>query len=145
MDLTAEDLENALDFPLAGWASCETLYGCDPPNPILSKDSAVALLINLAPTTMFYRGEDQDPLSIALRDAHAKKVPNNAWAKMEVNGKMAPTIPGVRKASVREPLQVLGNPHQKRVSRNGELRCDSQIWGIHKSIRRSIIWTGWHA
>ena len=111
---------------------------------------------------MFYRGEDQDPLSIALRDAHATKVPNSEWATMDVNGKLVPTMegrpytiyrlnprerrdhpirsgpwafrvgpeasgalaqyvqgtpekmpPGVRKASVRELLQVLENPHQK--------------------------------
>ena len=89
-----EDLQNALDFPLAGWAPYEALYGRAPPNPILSKDSAVALLINLAPTTIFYRGEDQDPLSIALRDAHATKVPNSEWATMDVNGKLVPTMEG---------------------------------------------------
>ena len=74
LDLTAEDIQNALDSPLAGWAS----YGeFSPPNPVLSHDSAVKLLLNLAPDTIFYRGGDQDPLSIALRGANAVKVPNN--------------------------------------------------------------------
>ena len=62
MDLTAADLQNAMDFPLAGWAKCEVLYGCAPPEFVLSKDSAAALLIHDSPDTVFYRGEDQDPL-----------------------------------------------------------------------------------
>ena len=83
-----------MDFPLAGWAPYEALYGCAPPKPVLSRDSAVASLINNAPTTIFYRGEDQDPLSIALRDAKATKVPNSEWATMDVNGKLDPIMEG---------------------------------------------------
>ena len=48
MDLAADDLQNAVDFPLAGWAPYEALYGCAPPNPVLPKDSTIALLINNA-------------------------------------------------------------------------------------------------
>ena len=117
--------------------------------------------MNQAPSTVFYRGNDADPLSIALRDAKATKVPNSEWAAMDVNGKSVPTMegrpytiyrlknrerrdhpiesgpwafrvgpdasgalaqyvsapnvtpPGVRKVSIREILQVLGNPNQK--------------------------------
>ena len=162
MDLTAEDLQNAMDLPLAGWAKYEALYGCAQPKFVLFKDSAAALLIHDSPDTICYRGEDQDPLSIALCDAHASKVPNSEWATMDVNGKLVPTMegrpytifrllhrercgrpiaggpwafrvgpeasgalaqyvqgtpdrlpPGVRKASLRELLQVLENPNQK--------------------------------
>ena len=77
MDLTAEDLQNAANFPLAGWALYEDLYGCAQPIPVLSADCAVALSVNNAPSTVFYRGDDEDPLSIALRDAKATKVPNS--------------------------------------------------------------------
>ena len=77
MDITADDLQNAMDFPLAGWAPYEALYGCAPPNFVLSKDSTVALLLNNSPKTIFYRGADEDPLSIALRDAKATKVPDS--------------------------------------------------------------------
>ena len=94
MDLTAEDLKNAANSPLAGWAPREVLFGCAPPNPVLSKDSTIALLMNSAPSTVFYRGEDEDPLSIALRDAKATKVPNSEWATMDVNGKSVPTMEG---------------------------------------------------
>ena len=62
MDLTAVDLQNAMDLPLAGWAKYEVLYGCAQPKFVLFKDSAAALLIHDSPDTIFYRGEDQDPL-----------------------------------------------------------------------------------
>ena len=83
MDVTVDDIQNALDYPLAGWAPYETLYGGAPPDPVLAKDSKVALLINHAPTTMFYRGDDQDTLSLALRDSMAMKVPNSEWTTMD--------------------------------------------------------------
>ena len=94
MGLTAEDLQNAANLPLAGWAPYEDLYGCAPPTPVLSKNSTVALLMNDAPTTVFYRNNDEDPLSIALRDAKATKVPNSEWTTMDVNGKLVPTMGG---------------------------------------------------
>ena len=92
MDITAEDVQNALDYPLVGWAPYKDLYGCAPPDPVLAKDSKVALLIKHASTTMFYRGEDQDTLSLALRDAMAMKVPNSEWTTMDVHGKLVPTM-----------------------------------------------------
>ena len=94
MDLTAEDLQNAVNSPLDGWAPYEVLFGRAPPISVLSKDSAIALLVNNAPSTVFYRGNDEDALSIALRDAHATKVPNSEWAAINVNGILVPTVEG---------------------------------------------------
>ena len=53
MDVGLQGLQDAANFPLAGWASYKELYGCDPPTPILSKDSAVALLMHDDPQTEF--------------------------------------------------------------------------------------------
>ena len=53
MDITAQDLQNAANFPLAGWAPYTDLYGCDQPTPILPNDSTVALLMNGASQTVF--------------------------------------------------------------------------------------------
>ena len=75
MDTTADDLQNAMDVPLAGWAPYESLYGCAPPNSVLPKYSTIALMLNQAPTTVYYRGNGEDPLSFALRDAKATKSP----------------------------------------------------------------------
>ena len=50
--------------------------------------------MNNAPSTVFYRGDDEDPLSIALRDAQSTKVPNSEWATMDVNGKLVPSMEG---------------------------------------------------
>ena len=54
MDLTAEDLQNAMDLPLAGWAKYEVLYVCAQPKFVLSKASAAALLIHDSPNTICY-------------------------------------------------------------------------------------------
>ena len=120
----------------------------------------MALLLNGDPQTVFYRRNDEDTLSIALRGSNAEKVPNSNWASMDALGKLVPTMegrpytiyrlpararcdhpiatgpwalrlgpdasgalgqytsapqkmaPGIRKASIREVLQVLGNPEQ---------------------------------
>ena len=54
MDITAQGPQNAMNSPLAGWAPYNDLFGCDQPIPILPKDSAVALLMNDAPKTVFF-------------------------------------------------------------------------------------------
>ena len=94
MDITTADLRNAVNFPLGGWAPYESLYGCAPPNYVLSKDSTIALMLKQAPATAYYRGNDEDPLSFALRDAKATKVPNGEWTTMDVNGNRVPTMEG---------------------------------------------------
>ena len=53
MDITADDLQNAMDFPLAGWAPYEALYGYAPPNLALSTDSTVALFLRNSSETIF--------------------------------------------------------------------------------------------
>ena len=120
----------------------------------------MALLTHDDPQTVFYRRKDEDPLSLALRESKATKVPPSEWTAMDANGKLVPTMegrpyaiyslplhercdhpiasgpwalrlgpdasgalgqyisapqklaPGIRKASVREVLQVLENPKQ---------------------------------
>ena len=83
-----------MNFPLAGLALYKELYGCDPPPPILPKDSTVALLMHDDPQTVLYRRNDEDPLSVALSETKAKKVPPNEWATMDANGKLVPTMGG---------------------------------------------------
>ena len=79
---------------MAGRGPYKDLYGCDPPTPILPKDSTVALLMNDAPKTVLHRRNDDAPLSIALRDSKATKVPLSEWATMDANGKLVPTMEG---------------------------------------------------
>ena len=94
MDVCAQDLQNAANSPPAGWAPNKELYGCDPPKSILSEHSSVALLMNDDPQTVFLRRNDEDPLSIALRESQAQKVPTNEWAAMDASGKLVPTMEG---------------------------------------------------
>ena len=127
--------------------------------------------MNDDPQTVFYRRNDEDPLSIALRESKAQKVPSNEWATMDAMGKLVPTMegrpyaiyslplhercdhpiasgpwalrlgpdasgalgqyiaspqkmaPGIRKASVREVLQVLEN--QKQLGYPGTVNADA--------------------
>ena len=116
--------------------------------------------MNDDPHAVFYRRNDEDPLSTAQRKSKAQKVPTSDWVTVDASGKLVPTMenriytiyrlpprarcdhpisggpwalrlgpaasgalgqhitlptemaPGIRKASIREVLQVLGNPDQ---------------------------------
>ena len=105
MDVCEQDLQNAANFPLAGWAPYNELYGCDPPNSKLSEHSTVALLMNGDPQTVFYRRQDEDPLSIALRESKAQKVQPSEWAAMDASGKLVSTMEGRPHTICRAPLR----------------------------------------
>ena len=55
MDVCEQDLQNAANFPLAGWAPYKELYGRDPPTSILSGQPTAALLMDDDPQTVSYR------------------------------------------------------------------------------------------
>ena len=105
MDVGEQDLQNAVAFPLAGWAPYNELSGRDPPNSILREHSTVALLMNDDPHTVFYRRNDEDPLSIALRESKAQKVPSSEWTTMDAIGKLVPTMEGRSYTIYRLPLR----------------------------------------
>ena len=66
--------------------------------------------MNGAPKTVFYRRNDDDPLSIALRDSKATKVPSSEWAAMDANGKLVPTMEG-------RPYAIYSLPKRERRDR----------------------------
>ena len=59
------------------------------------------------PKTVFYRRNDDDPLSIALRGSNAKTVPPSEWAAMDANGKLVPTMEG-------RPYAIYSLPKRER-------------------------------
>ena len=77
--LVPEDIQNAIDFPTAGWPTYQALYGCDPPIPLFKEQSQIAGLEGLGPTTTQNRGAGQDKVSRALERAGAQRVASAEW------------------------------------------------------------------
>ena len=57
------------------------------------------------PQTAFYGRNGEDPLSIALRESKAQKVPSNEWTTMDATGKLVPTTEGRPYAIYSLPLR----------------------------------------
>ena len=128
MDVTEQDLQNAIAFPLAGWTNYFELYAREPPPFIKSEDSMIALLAGDCHDTAFYRQDDDDPVSIALLEQGAQRVSSLEWTTLNENGHPAPSMEGRPFAIYRLPPRNIMN----RPEGNGPfaLRLGAQGSGI---------------
>ena len=111
MDVTVQDLQNAIDFPLAGWPDYLDLYGRDQPDFVTSPNSTVALLPEDSSGAVFYCHQDGDLLSIALMEKGAQKAPNSERATMNENGALVPSMEGRPFVIYRlQPRNSMGHP-----------------------------------
>ena len=84
--LLPDDIQNAIDFPTAGWPTYQTLYGCDPPVPLFYEQSQIAGLDEADPLTDQNRPAGRDIVIRALEQAGAKRAEPAQWLMMSEKG-----------------------------------------------------------
>ena len=151
LDISEADLQNAIDFPLAGWPTYEELYGMPKPNCVKSEDSMIRFLVGDPPTTRFYRYNDGDPVSLALIDHHAVPVPNSEWTTLNAKGHSYPSMEGRPYKIYRlPPRQAMDHPTGEgpfalRLGPNGSgelmqwLDTPSAAPGVRRSSMRELL------
>ena len=151
LDITAADLQNAIDFPLAGWPTYEELYGVPQPRFIKSDESMIRLVAGDPANTTFYRQEDGDPVTRALLDHYAELVPNSDWTTLNEKGRLYPSMEGRPYKIYRLPPRMIKDhptgdgPFALRLGPQGSgelmqwLDTPSAAPGVRKSSMREVL------